>query len=191
MMIAPKRLSSGSYVDLADFKLGDIDLVDINQSLNHTYRFNGHYKDKPPLTVAQHTVLVMRLAEINFPGEENVRFNCLLHDFAEAYYGDISTPLKKILGDASGKYIKQIDSIIYTQLWKLPTPLDEDIENKTKICDLFSLDIERRSMWKSQVGKEHWPSVQGRQPLREKEELFDWAQSLTPNLVEEYEKFGN
>lgn len=179
-MRAPKRVSSGRYLDLANLSPDDIDLSDINNSLNYLYRFTGHFKDKPPLTVAQHTKLCILLAQELFPEEREVHFDCLLHDMPEAYYGDIATPLKRLFGDAYKEYTNRVDNAVYSKLWKLETPFNEEIYHKRKICDLMALDIERRAMWNDQRGKNLWPSIPNEKFLSQKEklELFEEVQSV-------------
>lgn len=153
----PKRLSTGKYIDLGNLKPEDIDLEDIDRSLNYIYRFTGHWKDKEPLTVAQHTWLVYSLAKEFYPNDKATQFNCILHDMPEAYYGDVATPLKRLFGDAYVKFARDIDSVVYSVLWKRKEPFDEEVETRTKICDSIALDIERRNMWSSQYGKKYWP----------------------------------
>lgn len=177
-MKAPKRMSSGGYIDLADFTADDVSIDDIEKSLNLIYRFTGHYKDKKPLTVAQHTLLVMKMAEMVFPDEKDVMLDCLLHDMPEAYYGDVATPWKKLLGENLKKAQDTIDEEVYKALWHLPEPFTEEVYTKRKVCDLLALDIERRNIWKSQKGKDLWPETPNVLDLKlqDKEELFDFYQ---------------
>jgi 5'-deoxynucleotidase YfbR-like HD superfamily hydrolase len=192
-MKAPKRVSNGRYIDLAAIHISDINVSDINNSLNYLYRFTGHHKDKEPLTVAQHTRLCMILAKDLFWDDPVVEFDCLLHDMPEAYYGDIASPLKARFGDTYRNYAQEIDDVVYTALWKIDEDFTMDVENKRKICDRMALDIERRNMWKDQRGKEHWPEIEGRGlSLKDKEELFDLVQKDRYfNLEEEYNKWLN
>lgn len=191
MMIAPKRVSSGKYIDLGDFSVDQVDIEDINKSLNYLYRFTGHHKDAEPLTVAQHTLLCIKISEIFFPNEEDVKFDCLLHDMPEAYTGDIATPLKRMFGDSYKKYNQWIEDIVYTALWKIDTPFTEEVMHKRRVCDLMSLDIERRVMWKSQLGKNMWPEEPDNPfNMNDKAELFREVQSKRfVNLVDIYNSF--
>lgn len=181
-MKAWKRLAEGQYVDLYNLSLRDINIVDINRSLNKIIRFNGHYKDKEPLTVAQHTYLCLELAKILFPNENKIHRAVILHDFGEAYLGDITTQVKALLGEAYRNLAKEVDNLIYKKFWpylgeKNP---DNSIKASVKVCDYLSLDIERRSMWKSQLGKDKWPdTVEGLFSLKEKETMFDRVQAMS------------
>lgn len=64
-----------------------INLTDIADSLARQCRWNGHV----PVSVAEHCML---LADYVDPDLED---HALLHDAAEAYLGDIPTPLKRTL----------------------------------------------------------------------------------------------
>jgi hypothetical protein len=192
-VLAPKRMGvSGRYVDLAAFSQDDVDIRDINRSLNYIYRFTGHWRDREPLTVAQHTILTMCIADDMFPGEVDVKFDCLLHDMPEAYYGDIATPLKKVLKTSYREVTNYIDDIVYKKLWKIEPKFTPEVESKRKTCDLMALDIERRCMWDSTRGKALWPDVPDPKlySQRERLELFDLVQrSRYHDLDEEYKVF--
>jgi hypothetical protein len=81
---------SGRKVHLLDPQPDDILLEDVAGTLARICRFGGmisrHY------SVAQHSVLVSRLCRL-----ENAKIG-LLHDAAEAYLGDVISPLKRLLG---------------------------------------------------------------------------------------------
>lgn len=182
-MIAPQRMSSGKYVDLARFTEEDVDLGDITVSLNRIRRFGGHSKDIEPLTVAQHTLLCINLSEVMFPGDRKTRFDCLLHDMPEAYYGDIPSPVKNIFGEAIRPWCEHIDTMVYNKLWKDSKYTKTDYwetKGRRKICDLMALDIERRNLWASQVGKENWPTIpfEDRFKMVDKRQMFADVQSV-------------
>lgn len=177
--VATKRLSSGVYVDLANLTPDDIDIKDINTSLNYIYRFTGHFKDKEPLTVAQHTKLAVQVARIIFPDDLVIEFDVTIHDFAESYTGDIATPLKKLFGSQFKDYEKQIEEVVYEKLWTIEQPFSKEIYERRKICDLLALDIERRNIWSSPVGKAQWPEIPMERVFstKEKNKMFDEIQS--------------
>lgn len=80
---------SGRKVPLLNPRPEDIDLGDIAHALARINRFGGH--TDVPLSVAQHSVLVSRLAARD--GAIAAKWG-LLHDACEAYLGDMSSPLK-------------------------------------------------------------------------------------------------
>lgn len=67
-----------------------IDISDICHALGRIQRFLGHTNF--PITVLQHSLAVAACVP------QELRLEALLHDAAEAYTGDIPTPLKKFLG---------------------------------------------------------------------------------------------
>lgn len=176
MKPAWKRLSTGRYVDLNNFHKADVDLKDIENSLNLTYRFNGHGADFKPLTVAQHSWLCLSLAEEFYEDEDELYKKVFIHDFAEAYIGDVATPVKKALGQAWYDFADPIENAVNSAF--LSSPVSDEDRQKIKMCDLTSLDIERRCMWKSQLGKDKWP--EGHKDygnLSDKNALFKAAQT--------------
>ena len=183
-MQSVKRMASGKYIDLANLQSSDILLSDINTSLNMIHRFTGHYKDAKPLTVAQHTRLVMWFADQVFPDDKTVLFDCLLHDMPECYYGDSATPWKHLVGDVLRQWQNKIDAVVYEELWKAPEPFTEEIEQKRKVCDLLALDVERRVMWRDQRGKELWPETPTgmSMSLNDKVDLFNEMQAVDFDL---------
>ena len=188
----PKRLSSGKYVDLGNLKREDIDLNDINTSLNGILRFTGHYKNVKPLTVAQHTWLCHYLAELDV-ADPYIRLAVIIHDFPEYLTGDVTTQFKKMLGDSWKAIDEPIEEIIYLSL--LGEQLYEEVthpevKEAMKYYDSMSLDIERRIMWADQRGKDLWP-----QPpiydmtLADKERVF--AKAMNKRFVDLKKMFLN
>lgn len=149
------RISKNALVDLSDFGPEDVDLFSISRSLNNLKRFCGHYAYSPPLTVAQHTYLTMWIADKLYPNELGPRLMCLLHDMPEAYYGDLSSPLKRFLGDLYREKIKEIDRTVYQTLWNHVMYGNEtvhhtnysDFEVECKRCDHMSLRIEQNMLF--------------------------------------------
>ena len=148
------RISSGRLVDLNDFTPEDVCPMSIERSLNQIKRFTGHYNFHEPLTVAQHTLLVMAISRVINGRDSFTDLGSKIHDFPEAYYGDLSSPLKKHFGDFYREKIKLIDEVVTNHFWP-----DEDeysdwksfheIESQVKIADTISLRIEQSMMWGS------------------------------------------
>ena len=75
-----------------DPRVGDFDIRDIAHGLSLTCRFAGQCRQF--YSVAQHCVIVA----LRFKQHIDVR-TALLHDAAEAYIGDLATPVKRSLPD--------------------------------------------------------------------------------------------
>lgn len=173
------RLTNKKYANLVDFKTDYVDLESIERSLNYLYRFTGHHVDRVPLTVAQHTKLVAKIASMVFPDDDEVMLDCIMHDFPESITGDVSSPTKKILGKTFKDYEERIEGVFYEKLWPKSVDYTEETYHNRKICDLLSLDIERRSMWADKTPRAKWPPIPAHEnfiSLQDKRELFDWAQ---------------
>lgn len=86
----------GNVVNLVDPDPSTIDLADITYALSNISRFTGHAS--PPYTVAAHSLIVLQLVRqcLTLP-DPVVEMWALMHDAAEAYIGDISSPLKELL----------------------------------------------------------------------------------------------
>lgn len=118
------RTRSGSTVDLADPQPSDIRIHDIAYSLARIVRFNGH---SPGWNVTQHSIWVSRMCPKLFALEG------LLHDAAEAYVGDVTRPLKKMLGQSYKEIECRVESAIAARFglsYPWPTSikhLDEDV----------------------------------------------------------------
>ena len=81
---------SGFLFDIANPSPSEICIQDIAHALSNTARFNGHTPEF--YSVAQHSVLVCERLD-----NSEWRLAALLHDAAEAYIGDITSPLKSML----------------------------------------------------------------------------------------------
>jgi hypothetical protein len=88
------RTMNGHAVELLDPDPATIDLDDIVYNLCNSVRFNGGME--PAWTVGSHCLLVMAYAWMDGCGRDVQRW-ALMHDWHEAYTGDIPSPLKAII----------------------------------------------------------------------------------------------
>lgn len=117
-----------------------IDLEDIAHALSQVCRFGGHSKHH--YSVAQHSLLVSQLVR------GDLHRHGLLHDAAEAYIGDLVTPLKKIPG-LRAIYLALEDRWLAAigERFGLGTDLTNDnLPPPVKFADFQALVTERRDV---------------------------------------------
>jgi 5'-deoxynucleotidase YfbR-like HD superfamily hydrolase len=103
-------------------KFTDININDIAHALSLQCRFNGHCAWH--YSIAQHCIYAARVARIN--GWSNaVEKWCLMHDAAEAYYGDIVSPVKYLIPKLMRAEKRLLKTI--AQTFNLPWPIPKEI----------------------------------------------------------------
>lgn len=97
---------TGRRFEPEKFTAADVDIRDVAHALSNVCRFGGHCREF--YSVAQHCVLASYYVELRWPDDDatpgvvrrDVRLAAmqaaLLHDAAEAYLGDIPSPLKRL-----------------------------------------------------------------------------------------------
>ena len=144
-------LQSGNYFDFVNPSTDSFTLEDIAQGLANTCRFGGHCH--PYYSVAQHCILASHYV----PQEHAMA--ALLHDAAEAFVGDIPSPLKQMLTD-----FEQFESLAHAavaQKFKIP----EQMHPCIKEVDLRMLATEKRDvMPKTDMD---WTILSGIEPFKE------------------------
>lgn len=82
---------TGIHFDLVNPKLDCIDIIDIAHALSMLCRYVGHCRYF--YSVAEHSIKVAQILP------DNLKMAGLLHDAAEAYTGDMSRPMKRLMPD--------------------------------------------------------------------------------------------
>ncbi len=96
-----QRMLSGRRLDLLDPSPLDIELEDIAHGLSRVARWNGQTIGPHIFSVAQHSLLVEKIAAEFDPAiGRNERLFMLLHDAPEYVIGDMISPFKAVIGDA-------------------------------------------------------------------------------------------
>lgn len=96
-----QRMLSGRRLDLLDPSPLDVEIEDIAHGLARVARWNGQTVGAHIYSVAQHSLLVERVASALDPAiGRTERLFMLLHDAPEYVIGDMISPFKAVIGDA-------------------------------------------------------------------------------------------
>ena len=130
---------SGRMVDLGNPQSEQIDIVDIAHHLALLNRFTGATRE--PYSVAEHSLRVYVVVS-DMTGDWNVRLAALLHDAAEAYWGDDSKPKRELLGDGGEQHLLRVIFAKYGLPWEWAEQLPEQVQT----ADLGLLEKESREL---------------------------------------------
>lgn len=107
---------SGRIFDLYNPTMDMVDIEDIANALGKQCRWNGNIPEF--FSVAQHSVMVSWLAP------NHLAYAALMHDAAEAYIGDIISPIKIMLADFFKKIEHRIELVIFNKFGIAPDLLE-------------------------------------------------------------------
>ncbi|MGH6871014.1 MAG: HD domain-containing protein [Rhizomicrobium sp.] len=94
-----QRMLSGRRLDLLDPSPLDVEIEDIAHGLARVARWNGQTKGAHAFSVAQHCLVVERIAaELKPVLSREARLAALLHDAPEYVVGDLISPFKAAVG---------------------------------------------------------------------------------------------
>lgn len=122
------RQPSGRRLDLVNPTPFDWDDRDLAIGLARTFRWGGHSTWPRPMSVAQHSILVMTLRRSMspMPLDRTAALRELLHDAEEGLIGfDPVSPLKPILGDAFEALMDRLTRAVFLR-YGLPWWTDEE-----------------------------------------------------------------
>lgn len=127
-----------------------IDFVDIITALTKQCRFNGHCKRF--YSVAEHTVRGVKLAQKLFPENKQLAKSFFLHDFTEAYVGDVIRPIKKHLPE-----FKEIEKGFHKSILKAFGMAEKDFdEANVHLIDNYMAVWEKRDLLPDKI---YWPGM--------------------------------
>lgn len=142
------RTVSGIWVDILDPKSEQITLHDIAHQLSLVCRFGGAIKEH--YSVAAHSIWVSHTV----PPEHALQG--LLHDAAEAYLGDMPTPLKNLLPEY--KKIEQRFWEVIANKFNVPVELAEvvkEVDQQAYIRErAWYQDGDRSHAWEVYLNKD-------------------------------------
>lgn len=151
-----KALPSGNAIDLLNPSEYTFTITEVDDLLSKVRRFNGY-----GISVAQHSVMVADTI-LKITGNPYLALMGLLHDSAEAYIGDISTPVKQVLGEDIDRLETSIRSAITQQLFPQANYLIAGYEVIVKWVDMMALRYELNDLIADgrYQDNEHWRNVQ-------------------------------
>ena len=130
-----QRMLSGRKLDILSPSPFDIEIEDIALGLSRVTRWNGQTTGKYPYSVAQHSLLVEGLFNIEYPDlDKKWNLAALLHDAPEYVIGDLITPFKYALNNSYRFVEDNLMKAIYLR-FGLPALLPRHIESKIKKID--------------------------------------------------------
>lgn len=151
MTLNPTILTAhGTYFDFETPQGSQIDINAIAHALSHICRFTGHTRQF--YSVAQHSYMVSMIVPPEFA------FAALLHDAAEAYLGDIASPLKQRLHDYQ-RIEANVEQAVF-HYFGIALPLNDCIKH----ADLVMLATEARDLLPKH---NDWFAGTSIQPLKE------------------------
>jgi hypothetical protein len=149
------ELRSGAYLNLADPDCSVIQPIDVAAGLRQA-RFSAQTGQF--YTIAQHSVLVLRLVErsANAVGGQRglaLKRCALMHDAAEAFIHDITRPLKILLPD-----YRAIEAVLERRLAeRFGLEWTSGRRQQIKRADMEALAIEKRDVLRS---RQRWPVIE-------------------------------
>ncbi|MFQ5627011.1 MAG: YfbR-like 5'-deoxynucleotidase [Methyloligellaceae bacterium] len=137
-----QRMLSGRRLDLLYPSPLDIELEDIAHGLARVARWNGQTTGDHALSVAQHSVLVERIAsELRAELSDHWRLAALLHDAPEYVVGDLITPFKAAIGLDYRELEDRLLRAVYIR-FGLPGELPKNIAALIKRADKIAAFLE-------------------------------------------------
>lgn len=127
---------------------------EIAHSLAQITRFTGHANR--PYSVAEHSILVAEIARERFLATPIVELACLMHDAHECITGDMSSPVKWVVGPKWKQFEQLHENHVRRALGLHSTFVAHHA--LIRQCDLIALATERRDLLPYVPGQsEPWP----------------------------------
>lgn len=155
-----------TYFDFEDPSRSEITIEDIAAGLSRECRYAGQLPDYVEIySVAQHSVLCSQIVAPEF------QLHALLHDAAEAYMGDLTSPLKRLCPDFKA-IEKRVEAEIWSRFGLLP-----DLPPEVKRADYILLHTEKRDI---QRLEHEWPGLADYPPMAER--ISPWSQRTSMRM---------
>jgi hypothetical protein len=99
--------ATGGEFDVRRPRPGQVVFADVAHALAQINRFCGHARR--PYSVAEHSLLVTEICEREFGMRVHGLLAALMHDAHEAYTGDMSSPVKQVVGDGWRRFESEME----------------------------------------------------------------------------------
>ena len=171
-LVSPTQilLRSGCYFDLAEPERSEFTIEDIAHALSNICRFTGH------------TVRFYSVAEhcwhCSFIVPPEHALAALLHDAAEAFVGDVASPLKGMLPD-----YRQIEARVHRAVLAR-FGLGPDLHPSVKQADMAMLLAEQRQ---AMSNRDRWFEVDGIEPAA-RHLLWMYPHHAAPAFLRRYDE---
>jgi uncharacterized protein len=130
-----QRMLSGRRLDLLNPSPSDIEIEDIAHGLARVARWNGQTLGDHAFSVAQHVLIVERIASgLNQDWTRSDRLAALLHDAPEYVIGDLISPFKTAIGLDYKSFELQLLRAIHAR-FGLPAELSASVTSAIKEAD--------------------------------------------------------
>ena len=137
-----QRMLSGRRLDLLNPSPDDIEIEDIAQGLSRVARWNGQTSGEHAFSVAQHVLVVERIAaDLNPDWPKKWLLATLLHDAAEYVVGDLISPFKNAVGWNYRSFENRLMEAIHLR-FNLPPRLPDEIQASIKEADRIAAFFE-------------------------------------------------
>jgi hypothetical protein len=152
--------ATGTAFELGRPRTDDVQLADIAHQLALINRFNG--ATTRPYSVAEHSLLVAEIFERQLGMSNPVaRLAALMHDAHKCYLGDITTPVKRHLGDGCQVLEASLERAVQER-YGLRTAAAA-YRQQIRDADLIALATERRDLMPPSA--RHWAVLDGIEPV--------------------------
>lgn len=130
-----QRMLSGRRLDLLDPSPFDIEISDIAHGLARVARWNGQTRGDHAFSVAQHSLVVERIARHIDPAiSARDCLTALLHDAPEYVIGDMISPFKSALGLSYRTFEARLEAAIHIR-FGLPSVTRARLKSLIKQAD--------------------------------------------------------
>lgn len=159
-------ISNGEYFNLLAPEQSQFGIEEIAHALSHICRFTGHVREF--YSVAQHAFYVSLIV----PPDQAMAG--LLHDAAEAFIGDVASPLKRLLPDYKSLE-RRVETAVFAR-FGLPAELSPEV----KLADLCLLATEKRDLMPAHKDAWEWESIANVRPMPQT--INPWQPSMAKQM---------